>query len=124
MPAAGTAIAVLVASLEERRRKSASSDEAGDARLAVAVDEAHLGRPRDAPDTPINEQPVEDTAGELEAFLGLQALLPENPRELKRMVNVHRLAKLLLQTDEMAWPPEQQRLCAPWLVVCFRWLSP
>ena len=109
---------------EERRRKPESHNGAeGAGTLRVKLDREHPGRPQDAPDTPVIEQPVEDTADELEAFRDFQTLLPENPRELKRMVNVHRLAKMLLQTEEMAWPPEQQRLCALWLVVCFRWPS-
>ena len=86
----------------------------------LKVDLNKLATPGE-PVMPIAEQPVEDTADELQAFLDLQSLLPSNPRELKRMVNVHRLAKMLLEAEQMAWPPEQQRLLVVWLVISFRW---
>jgi KAP-like P-loop domain-containing protein len=104
--------------LELRR---APSTTAGGAWGELDVDLDLVQRPEDAVARPISEQPVEDTADELQAFLDYQSLLPSNPRELKRMVNVHRLAKMLLQGEQTAWPPEEQRLLVMWIALCFRW---
>ena len=43
---------------------------------------------------------VQDTKEELEALEATRHLLHDNPRELKRLVNVHRLVKILLQRAE------------------------
>src|SRR5215212_8542112 len=61
----------------------------GGAELDADLD--RLESPDDVQPPLIAEKPVEDTADELQAFLDYQRLLPSNPRELKRMVNVHRL---------------------------------
>ncbi|MDZ7344754.1 MAG: KAP family NTPase [candidate division KSB1 bacterium] len=64
---------------------------------------------------------VEDTAEELAAFRDYQAFLEDNPREMKRLVNVHRLVKILLQRPEMAWPPLRQRKLVKWVIFCSNW---
>ena len=61
---------------------------------------------------------VQDTKEELEALHGARELLHDNPRELKRLVNVHRLVKILLQRPEAPPTPEQQRELVAWLVFC------
>jgi KAP family P-loop domain len=96
------------------------SSSGGD-QILVEPDEDHLGHPIDEPSMPVDEQPVERTLEEISAFHDLQVLLPENPRQLKRMVNVHRLAKMLMRADELPWPPDQQRWFVVWTVVSFRW---
>jgi hypothetical protein len=64
---------------------------------------------------------VVDTADELEAFRDHQRFLEDNPREIKRLVNVHRLVKILLQQGGISWPVERQRKLVKWLIFCSRW---
>jgi KAP family P-loop domain len=64
---------------------------------------------------------VEDTPDELSAFIELQEFLGDNPRELKRLVNVHRLVKIILQRPDVPATPEHQRKLVKWLVFCARW---
>jgi hypothetical protein len=106
---------------ELERRRAPTGTTVDDAGAELDVDVAVVKPPQDALARPIAEQPVEDTADELQAFLDYQSLLPSNPRELKRMVNVHRLAKMLLQGQQTAWQPEEQRLLVMWIILCFRW---
>ena len=61
---------------------------------------------------------VQDTKEELEALHASRDLLYDNPRELKRLVNVHRLVKILLQRPDAPPTPEQQRKLVAWLVFC------
>ena len=61
---------------------------------------------------------VQDTKEELEALHASRDLLNDNPRELKRLVNVHRLVKILLQRQDAPPTPEQQRKLVAWLVYC------
>jgi hypothetical protein len=61
---------------------------------------------------------VQDTKEELEALHASRDLLNDNPRELKRLVNVHRLVKILLQRPDAPPTPEQQRKLVAWLVFC------
>ncbi|HEX6702952.1 MAG TPA: P-loop NTPase fold protein [Gaiellaceae bacterium] len=64
---------------------------------------------------------VADTPHELKAFLSFERYLPENPRELKRLLNVHRLVKILLQRPEVVGTPQDQRKLVKWLVFCSCW---
>ncbi len=66
-------------------------------------------------------QEVLDTVEELQAFENLRYYLKDNPREIKRVVNVHRLVKILLQGAESNWPPDRQRKLVKWLVFCATW---
>jgi hypothetical protein len=66
-------------------------------------------------------KPVEDTPIELQAFLDFQDYLEDNPRELKRLVNVHRFVKIVLQQEGRPPSPEIQRKLVKWLVFCDRW---
>src|SRR6266545_1164929 len=63
---------------------------------------------------------VEDTPAELNAFMELQDFLADNPRELKRLVNVHRFVKIVLQPVGAVAEPDQRKL-VKWLVFCSRW---
>jgi hypothetical protein len=63
--------------------------------------------------------PVKDTADELDAFARLSDALPDNPRELKRLGNVHRLVKILVQRPEAPPTAADQRLLVAWLIFCF-----
>jgi hypothetical protein len=62
---------------------------------------------------------VEDTADELAAFEALSEYLPDNPRGLKRLVNVHRLIRLLARNS--GWRPgaAERQLIVGWLLFCF-----
>jgi len=64
---------------------------------------------------------VEDTKDELEALNTFRDFLEDNPRELKRLVNVHRLVKILLRRPDAPPTVEQQRKLVAWLVFCARW---
>jgi hypothetical protein len=66
-------------------------------------------------------QEVLDTVDELQSFESLRDYLKDNPREIKRVVNVHRLVKILLQGAESNWPPERQRKLVKWLIFCATW---
>jgi hypothetical protein len=67
------------------------------------------------------EKPVADTPIELQAFFDFQPYLKDNPRELKRLVNVHRFVKIVLQQEGRPPSPEIQRKLVKWLVFCDRW---
>ena len=62
--------------------------------------------------------PVWDTLEEQEAMARYQALLDDNPRELKRAVNLHRFVKLALFRSESPPDADTQRLLVPWVVLC------
>ena len=64
---------------------------------------------------------VEDTKDELAALNTYREFLTDNPRELKRLVNVHRLVKILLLRPDAPPTIEQQRKLVAWLVFCARW---
>ena len=64
---------------------------------------------------------VKDTREELQAFADFKVFVQGNPRELKRLVNVHRLTKILLQRSEVPLTPARQRALVEWLVFCARW---
>lgn len=61
---------------------------------------------------------VPDTADELQMFHRLHEWMPDVPRELKRLVNVHRLTKILTEAPPT---PEQRARLVEWLVFCARW---
>ena len=64
---------------------------------------------------------VQDTKDELDALNAFREFLTDNPRELKRLVNVHRLVKILLLRPDAPPTVEQQRKLVAWLVFCARW---
>jgi hypothetical protein len=64
---------------------------------------------------------VQDTKEELNALQKFEEFLRDNPRELKRLVNVHRLVKILVQRPDVSPTTEHQRKLVAWLVFCARW---
>jgi hypothetical protein len=64
---------------------------------------------------------VEDTADELAAFQTYREFLQDNPREIKRLVNIHRLIKIILQRPTTEWPADKQRRLVRWLIFCANW---
>jgi hypothetical protein len=66
-------------------------------------------------------QEVEDTPDELKAFCDYSDYLENNPRKVLRLINTHRLIKILLQRDNTLWPVERQRRLVIWRIFCDRW---
>jgi len=64
---------------------------------------------------------VKDTGTELETFNSFKDFIRDNPRELKRIVNVHRLVKILLVRKEAPLSEPAQAQLVAWLVFCTRW---
>jgi hypothetical protein len=76
-----------------------------------------LGDPLVAPPTP-----VQDTWSELTAFIDFLPYLSDNPREVKRLVNIHRFVKIVLQGQGRPVPEQEtQRKLVKWLIFCDRW---
>lgn len=90
---------------------------------AAAQDESNTYDPNflkngeTAPDT---LEEVEDTAVELKTFRACQNFIEDNPRETKRLVNIHRLIKIILQLKypDVQWTEERQINLVKWLIVC------
>ncbi len=70
---------------------------------------------------PIVTKEAEDTADELQAFRDYSDFLNDNPREIKRLINIHRLIKILVQQPNTSWSGERQRKLVKWLIFCDRW---
>ena len=70
---------------------------------------------------PIVNKEAEDTADELQAFRDYGDYLDDNPREIKRLINIHRLIKILIQKPNTPWPTDRQRKLVKWLIFCDRW---
>ncbi len=68
-----------------------------------------------------NLMEVQDSKEELDAFGEMQEFICSNPRELKRLVNVHRLVKILLWRPEAPPQAAEQKKLVHWLVFCTRW---
>ncbi|HEU0012503.1 MAG TPA: P-loop NTPase fold protein [Longimicrobium sp.] len=65
---------------------------------------------------------VADTAHELETFAEFKDYLPDNARELKRLLNTHRFLKILLSSSSATpWTVGRQQLLVKWLLFCARW---
>lgn len=65
----------------------------------------------------------EDTLTELETYNVYKKYLDENPRELKRFMNIHRLVKIMLQQNrpDLPWDDLKQRTLIKWLLFCKKW---
>ncbi len=70
---------------------------------------------------PIQLKEAEDTAAELQTFRDYSGFLDDNPREIKRLINIHRLIKILVQKHDTSWPAEMQRKLVKWLIFCETW---
>jgi hypothetical protein len=57
----------------------------------------------------------------LKAFCDYSDYLENNPRKVLRLINTHRLIKILLQRDNTLWPVERQRRLVIWRIFCDRW---
>ena len=62
--------------------------------------------------------PLADTPAESDAMATYQVLLDDNPRGIKRAVNVHRFVKIALYRSENPPSPEVQRRLVLWVVLC------
>jgi KAP family P-loop domain len=102
------------------RKGALDSSGAADATTAAAAplvwDRTALREPDTAPPTPVMDTPIE-----LQAFLDLLPYLGDNPREVKRLVNIHRFVKIVLQREGRPATTEIQRKLVKWLVFCDRW---
>jgi KAP family P-loop domain len=98
------------------QQEPAATGEGGEATSAFAFDPAAVVPPR----VRVLRE-VEDTADELAALNAFREFLQDNPRELKRLVNVHRLVKILLLRPDAPPTVAQQRKLMAWLVFCARW---
>ncbi len=78
-----------------------------------------LGALRETDPVPLEQ--VTDTPAELQAFKDFADFIEDNARETKRLVNVHRLIKILLQEASEGWSEERQRRLVRWLVFCSSW---
>ena len=64
---------------------------------------------------------VETTEDEVTSFQVFQMYLEDNPREIIRLVNLHRLVKIVLYGSGAVPPRPRQRKLLKWLVSCDRW---
>jgi hypothetical protein len=114
-PAARSALEKLVPNGQRTETVSATKP-AEPTDFTLAFDLKHLQKPR-------REQweEIEDTVDELQAFRDYNVFLEDNPREIKRLVNIHRLVKIFLQRQNTAWPPARQRKLVKWLIFCVNW---
>lgn len=65
-----------------------------------------------------------DTRSEIQAFLDYGHCIENNPREIKRIINIHRLMKLLLQsrgTPDGGWTEKRQIQLVRWVLFCVGW---
>ncbi|MEQ8651812.1 MAG: P-loop NTPase fold protein [Kiloniellales bacterium] len=96
-------------------REASAQESAGD----LPPLEVDLTTLREADPVPLEQ--VTDTAAELQAFKDFAGFIEDNARETKRLVNVHRLVKILLQEANQGWSQERQRRLVRWLVFCSAW---
>ncbi len=65
---------------------------------------------------------IEDSVEELEVFNNYKEFLEDNPRGLKKLINVHRLVKVMVSLNRSAlWAVERQRKLVKWVIFCARW---
>ena len=75
-------------------------------------------------DRPEPPPAVEDTAAELAAFHHLKRFLDPNPREIKRLINLHRYVKLVLQRPGEPWTADEQQKVVKWVIQCASGVRP
>jgi len=110
---------------ESSRGGPEGGGESEPAEAAVALGEGTLDLRFDlaAAERPVHREvvPVEDTPEELAVFRRLGRYTEDNPREVKRLVNTHRLVKILLQQHDASWPEARQERLVKWVVFCTAW---
>jgi hypothetical protein len=70
---------------------------------------------------PVQIKEAEDTSYELQAFSDYCDFIDDNPREMKRLINIHRLIKILVQKPDTPLDTDRQRKLAKWLIFCDTW---
>ena len=70
---------------------------------------------------PVQVKEAEDTPDELQAFTDYCDFIDDNPREIKRLINIHRLIKILVQKPNAPLNPDRQKKLAKWLIFCDKW---
>jgi len=117
-----------LAEIRRRRRKGPSRQEPGPSGLPRFRVKSSLERETDAPlheaPLPGPEEMVLDTGDELAAFGDYESCLDDNPREIKRAINIHRLMKFMMQQHglpEGGWTKQRQRQLVRWVVFCTCW---
>jgi KAP family P-loop domain len=73
------------------------------------------------PISAVERLPVEITQEEQVAFGVFQAFIADNPRQLIRLVNLHRLVKIMVHGSGPVPSVERQRKLVKWLTFCVRW---
>jgi KAP family P-loop domain len=65
---------------------------------------------------------VQDTAAELTTFQDHLEFLEDNPCEIKRLINLHRLVKIILAEKQLLLRREvEQSKLVRWLIFCAKW---
>ncbi|HEX6188367.1 MAG TPA: P-loop NTPase fold protein [Pyrinomonadaceae bacterium] len=70
---------------------------------------------------PVQIKETEDTSHELEAFSDYCGFIDDNPREIKRLINIHRLIKILVQKPNAPLDADRQKKLVKWLIFCDTW---
>ena len=70
---------------------------------------------------PVQIKEAEDTSYELQAFSDYCDFIDDNPREMKRLINIHRLIKILVQKPDTPLDTDRQKKLAKWLIFCDTW---
>ncbi|HEX9629767.1 MAG TPA: P-loop NTPase fold protein [Pyrinomonadaceae bacterium] len=70
---------------------------------------------------PVQIMEAEDTSYELQAFSDYCDFIDDNPREMKRLINIHRLIKILVQKPDTPLDEGRQKKLVKWLIFCDTW---
>ncbi len=70
---------------------------------------------------PVQIKEAEDTSYELQAFSDYCDFIDDNPREMKRLINIHRLIKILVQKPNTPLDTDRQKKLVKWLIFCDTW---
>jgi len=70
---------------------------------------------------PVQIKEAEDTSYELQAFSDYCDFIDDNPREMKRLINIHRLIKILVQKQDAPLDTDRQKKLVKWLIFCDKW---
>jgi hypothetical protein len=70
---------------------------------------------------PVQVKETEDTSHELQTFSDYCDFIDDNPREMKRLINIHRLIKILVQNPNTSLETDRQKKLVKWLIFCDTW---